>query len=387
MPFLSLEALRARHGDCLLVHYGSASTPRLMLVDGGPATVWGATLKPRLEQLRARYQDEHGVLRLALAMVSHIDDDHVQGMLDLTSELLEADERGRSASVRAETLWHNSFEDLTGDGEVLALVDEAEVQRLSNDPTVTAGVREGAAIVASVAQGRRLRDHAELLGWPLNRPFAELVVAPESGGQAVQLDDETRLVVLAPSAERVQALREEWEEQLRRLRASADEASVAAYIDKSVFNLSSIVCLVEAHERRMLLTGDARGDDILAALGAAGLMENGGIAVDVFKLPHHGSDRNVAPDLFARVVADHYVVSGDGRHGNPELATLQMLCDARPDDDFTLHLTYREGPEGLAGKLDNFLAAERAAGRSFRVLFREEAALSLGIDLLDPLPP
>jgi hypothetical protein len=384
MSFLSLEALRARHGDCLLLHYGTSADPRLMLVDGGPATVWGTTLKPRLEELRGRYQDENGVLRLALAMVSHIDDDHVQGMLDLTSSLLEAEERGQSPPIAAARLWHNSFEGLTGDGDgrVLTLVDEAAVQSLSTNAAVARELRDGAAVVASVAQGRRLRDQAERLGWPLT----DLILAPERGGQAVELGQETELVVVAPSRQRVEALREEWEEQLRRLqRADADEAAVAAYIDKSVFNLSSIVCLIKADNRTILLTGDARGDDILVGLEAADLLEGGRLKVDVFKLPHHGSDRNVAPDLFQKVVADHYVISGDGRHGNPEIATLEMLCTARTDDDFTLHLTYKDGRDGLGPKLQAFLNQQKTAERTFSVSFPDQGARSLRIDLLDPL--
>jgi beta-lactamase superfamily II metal-dependent hydrolase len=390
MSLLTLEALRARHGDCLLLHYGTNSKPRLMLIDGGPATTWGTTLKPRLAQLRPRYQDEKGVLQLALAMVSHIDDDHIQGMLDLTSELTEATDQQQTPWIEARTLWHNSFEELTGDQQtrIATLVDQATVQALSATGSAAGGVRDGAAVVASVAQGRRLRDEAELLGWRLNQPFGGLISAPAAGGRPLDLiAGSTRLLVLAPSQERIDDLRDEWEEQLRRLqRAGTDEAAIAAYVDKSVFNLSSIVCLVEAEQKRILLTGDARGDDILEAVANAGLLDNGPLAVDVFKLPHHGSDRNVAPDLFEKIVADHYVVSGDGRHGNPELETLQMLCDERTDDQFTLHLTYRDGPEELKTKLDGFLADRQANGRQFQVAFPDEAALSLRIDLLDPLP-
>jgi len=29
-------------------------------------------------------------------------------------------------------------------------------------------------------------------------------------------------------------------------------------------------------------------------------------------IPHHGSDRNVDPEFFKRVTADHYIVSGNG---------------------------------------------------------------------------
>jgi hypothetical protein len=104
------------------------------------------------------------------------------------------------------------------------------------------------------------------------------------------------------------------------------------------------VVLAEVEGKRILLTGDARGDKVLEGLELAGLLKKGGKSmthVDVFKVPHHGSDRNADPVLFRRVTADHYVFSGNGEHGNPERETLQMLLDERgEDDDFTIHLTY-----------------------------------------------
>lgn len=385
MALLSLEALRARHGDCLLLHYGSTEAPRMMLIDGGPSGVYSDALKPRLEELRHRFGGEDGALPLSLVMVSHIDDDHIQGLLDLTGELIESDERGVAPFVSARTLWHNSFESITAEpGDVLSSLDEAEVQRLSTSAEVPLQLREAAAVVASVPQGQRLRDNAGVLGWPLNRPFAELVVAPKKGGRRIDLGADASLLVLAPNEERIEALREEWKRKLSSRPES--EAAVAAYVDDSVYNLSSIVGLVEAGDQKVLLTGDARGDDILAGLDAAGVTRNGELRVDVLKLPHHGSDRNVERDFFARIPATHYVISGDGRHGNPEVATLEMLCDARPDDAFTIHFTYRDGRDGLGAKLEAFLSRQRGAGRRFEVEFRDEQALSLRINLLDPLP-
>ena len=54
--------------------------------------------------------------------------------------------------------------------------------------------------------------------------------------------------------------------------------------------------------------------------------------VDVLKVPHHGSSNNLDDDFFERIIADHYVFSGDGEHGNPERETLEMLFKARGDD-------------------------------------------------------
>ena len=51
-----------------------------------------------------------------LLMVSHVDDDHIQGILDLTKELIA----GRRMTTKplplnVLSLWHNSFDDLSRD--------------------------------------------------------------------------------------------------------------------------------------------------------------------------------------------------------------------------------------------------------------------------------
>ena len=52
---------------------------KLCLIDGGPGQTWATSLRPRLEQLRAARAPGGGPLRIDLAMVSHIDDDHING--------------------------------------------------------------------------------------------------------------------------------------------------------------------------------------------------------------------------------------------------------------------------------------------------------------------
>ena len=100
----------------------------------------------------------------------------------------------------------------------------------------------------------------------------------------------------------------------------------------------------------MLLTGDARGDKILEWLKADGFPE-GKAHFDVIKLPHHGSDRNVSPEFFEKITTDNYVFCGDGKHGNPEPKTFQMLFDARGDAaDFKIYMTF--SPDELAEHKD-----------------------------------
>ena len=83
----SLDVLRAHKGDCLMLHFGPADAPRLIMIDGGPSNVYKPHLKPRLAQIHeARELEENEALPVDVVMVSHVDDDHIKGILDLTKE-------------------------------------------------------------------------------------------------------------------------------------------------------------------------------------------------------------------------------------------------------------------------------------------------------------
>ena len=111
----SLEVRRARKGDCLLLHFGPSDDPGLIMIDGGPKMVYKPHLKPRLEEIKtARGLSDEDSLPVDLLMVSHVDDDHIQGILDLTKELLEAKRERRPQLVQVLSFWHNSFDDIIG---------------------------------------------------------------------------------------------------------------------------------------------------------------------------------------------------------------------------------------------------------------------------------
>jgi beta-lactamase superfamily II metal-dependent hydrolase len=368
----SLEALQAFHGDSLLVHAGTTAEPVLLLVDGGPSGTWETSLQPRLEELRAERAGD-GALQIDLAMVSHIDDDHIGGLLALVEDTDGGLGLPHTSWVSPKALWHNTFEELTGDLPAQAL-------SLGEVPASAT-----AAVVASVQQGQDLRARAEVLGWPINKPFTGLVQAPAGAAQPVALDQATSLLVTDPRAEEVASMRKEWKKQLEKLKKGEKQAAeVAAYVDKSPTNLSSIVCLARQGERKILLTGDARGDLILKALDIAGVTTAGKLHVDILKIPHHGSIRDLDADFFERITADHYVISADGRFGNPESKTLEFIADTRTDDAFAIHLTYASGHGDLQQRLEQFIAERDTAKRKFEVVSRTDPDLALTIDLGDP---
>src|SRR5262249_54924564 len=126
-----------------------------------------------------------------------------------------------------------------------------------------------------------------------------------------------KVTVVGPHQKDIEDLQKEFDKYLRQHNLSA-EAMLAAYADKSVPNLSSIVCVLQIGSRRMLLTGDARGDKVLEGLSKAGLLSGDKIKFDILKVPHHGSARNLAQDFFEKIEANSYVISASGRYANPD---------------------------------------------------------------------
>ena len=115
--------------------------------------------------------------------------------------------------------------------------------------------------------------------------------------------------------------------------------------DKSIPNLSSLVLLANCDSKTIFLTGDARGDHILDGLKMANVARNGKLHVDVLKVQHHGSDRNATRAFFDAVTADTYVVSADGRYGNPDFETLRWIVESAHDQRRTITLVLTNSTE------------------------------------------
>lgn len=363
-----LEVLRARKGDCLLLHYGTEDDPGLALIDGGHDNVYQPFLRPRLEELRTeRGLADDEPLTIDLMMLSHIDEDHVAGLLELTAELIEADGEQQPKIVQVLDLWHNTFDDLidndadelaTGVGQFgpAALHGDLPADAFADltDPAEARAAADAVMVLASVPQGRQLRLDAENLKIDLNVDVDGKLLVADADKGPVDMGKGLTFTVVGPMLREVKALQQQHKEWLKTpagQRATAE--ALAAYVDKSVPNLSSIVVLAEVDAKRILFTGDARGDKILEGLELVGLIDEGGsIHVDVLKGQHHGSFNNVEPEFFERVTADHYVFSGNGQHGNPERDTLDMLATARGNDDYRIHLTYPIDETDVARKND-----------------------------------
>jgi hypothetical protein len=338
---LTLEALNAEEGDCLLLHVGTKQEPLHILIDGGPGGTYLRSLQPRLRELRELHGlDDAERLPIELAVLTHTDADHIDGLVAMFEDLRKTKEHKQALPYRIKRLWYNSFDDIVRNHEV------GSIQSLSASASP-----EVRAFVAGTKMGQALRDLARKLEIPVNRDFedympegAERCFAMRTAAEAPCIEvEDLNLTVLSPTAKELEDFEEEWNKYLREQAKKQREGGATAYgIDQSRTNLSSIVVLAEAGRHSLLLAGDARASQILDGLRASGRLADDGepCDVDLFKIGHHGARGNQSLALFQQVRAKHYVISANGKHGNPDRESLDMLWEARGKGDWQIWTTF-----------------------------------------------
>ncbi|MEA2270013.1 MAG: hypothetical protein QOC64_2623 [Solirubrobacteraceae bacterium] len=391
---MKLTVFQSDKGDCLLVQ-GAAGEH--ILVDGGMASSYRAHVAPTLAALR-----EQGT-PLDLLYVSHIDEDHIEGVLALMQAEVEwrvhehqvahknpdhpEPKELRPPEVRE--LWHNAFDEVVGNNsrpiaEMLAAT--AAVLDAGDDPDDPALAERQRDLGSSVDQGIRLsrRAGADQLKIPLNRAFDGKLALVRDDQQPIELGS-LKLTVIGPFEEDLKELRKEWNEWLkankrqladtqRHMREDAERLGTSEFDllqgelalqaaalgnRKKVTapNLASLMLLLEEGTKQVLLTGDGHADDILRGLEHAGRLDaDGAIHVDVLKVQHHGAEFNIDEEFCRRVTADRYVFCANGAHANPDLRALQAILDSRL------------GAQGVAS--DNAQAGDR-----FELLFNSRSTV------------
>ena len=312
---MRIELLPARLGDCLLVEcLREDGRPWRMLVDGGPPDTW-----PLLEaRLRRLPPDDRAI---DVAVITHIDSDHIGGMIPLLSSDLAAD---------IGDFWFNGRTHLPGRQGQPRSIDQGEtvITALLGSP----GLAKGA--------GHQLPWNTAFGGGPID-------IGDKTGLIQVSIPGGPTITIVSPSTKQLLSLRAKWSrvvadahresrplpepdilEPLVDLHAIASRKSVK---DSSVANGSSIAILVEHRGASAVLGGDAFGSVLAAGLlGIATARGKSRLEVDAFKLPHHGSQANVSSALLAAAPASHYLVSsnGDVFHHPDDVALARVITNA-----------------------------------------------------------
>ena len=155
---MRLHLIDAAEGDSLLLE--SADTqPRYALIDGGPTGNFARNVQPYLEQTLG------STGKLDVVMVSHVDADHIAGILDLFAELERAAVDGEQRLHIAD-LWHNSFSATIDNSEGTLQGNLQSLMTMAGRAQVASPF--GAVALLGINQGAQLRRLALKLSKQVN---------------------------------------------------------------------------------------------------------------------------------------------------------------------------------------------------------------------------
>jgi len=324
---LRVEMLPARQGDALWIEYGDAAHPKRMLVDGGTPGSWQA-VRTRIEQLG------EGERRFELVVITHIDTDHIGGMLPL----LEDDALG----IEVGDVWFNGYRHLPGAVDPMGPV-----------------------------HGERLTKLLIKRGLPWNEAFGgNAVVVPDGEPPPrVECDDGLALTVLSPRPVELATLLPVWGPVVKEHGLDPDTPAQPAPAppgievmggvgvgelaarkfgeDGTVANGSSIALLLEYDGKTVMLCADAFPLVLLDSLDRLlnDAPTGARLKLDAFKLPHHGSRRNLNLELMRRLECGLLLVSTDGtqtHHPHPEAVARAVVTQEHAQLVFNYRTKYTE---------------------------------------------
>ena len=217
---MKLRVFHGGDGDCLLLT--TSDDGHRMLVDGGRKGSYEDNTRRALGSLRG---DDK---KLDVVCVSHIDNDHISGILRLVEDevdwrvfdFVKASDLGAKEPKAprppvVDAIWHNSLFELVGDdlapqvastlattAGILLGSEEQELKDLgSSFDNLATGEK------AAMELSRRISG--EQLGIPLNPPAGGALIKRGASGESIPLGD-VSLFVLGPSDDDIEKLRVEW---------------------------------------------------------------------------------------------------------------------------------------------------------------------------------
>ncbi len=326
---LEITMLPAKEGDCLLIAYGGFDDRKHILIDAGRAWTYEHALK--------HFLDQQHISTLELLVVTHVDRDHIDGMLGLIQD--------SELHVKVKNIWFNTWDHLHG----------RKIERPTDDDMETFGAKMGEALSTQIVNKT----------WDWNQQFDGGAVALDDAdtGQRIQMGALT-LTLLSPDRDKLQALIPKWKKECRKAGitpgytveeyVSSDDdmeefgtldidqlADEAFSEDHSSANGSSIAFLLEYKDQKLLLAADAHPGLLAERLRQMGATRTSPLSVNAFKLPHHGSKYNISNELLNLIRCDHYLISTNGnyfRHPD-EVAMARVIKYGTAGA--TLHFNYK----------------------------------------------
>ncbi|WET67955.1 MBL fold metallo-hydrolase [Sphingobacterium sp.] len=317
---MNISFLKAFNGDSILITYRDTDEVcRNILIDGGPSQTYqrkGKKGKPDYGELYDLIsQLKKNKLKIDLLILTHVDDDHIDGILSwINSDPIAHQIIG--------TVWFNS-------GEIVATH-----LAMSENPALEIPLQIKMGYNTSIKQG------ANFTKWL--KDYNLINDTAIFAGRSVELG-ELKFEFLSPNTDKLTRFLMDWKKEDPNFNTSAKYADYSGTLkeclandtfeeDDRVANGSSIAFILTYRSLdKYLFLGDSHPGVILEQLNALGFNENNPLPVKLVKISHHGSKKNTSNELLKAIDTDRYVISTHGlHHGHPDKVLLARIIKNNP---------------------------------------------------------
>jgi beta-lactamase superfamily II metal-dependent hydrolase len=369
-PVFRVTLLPAQQGDAIWIEYGPDDAPFRILIDAGTP--------PTAPIVHQRILDLTDGRRFELFIVTHIDTDHIGGVLKLLTD--------PPAGMEVGDVWFNERRQLEQpkkshlgaiDGEILGVQLDAlkwNWNTLFGSGLVVLDDGEGAPPSSELPGGMSITllspgfQQVETLKSAWAKELDQKGLDPTNPDYLELLSEKMHAKGVAPST-----LGDEEAETVEEL------ASHLFVEDESSANGSSIAVLAEFEQKSCLLTGDAVPSAMIPAIRR--LLKSrhqDRLGVDAVKLPHHGSENNISDEFLELLVSPLWLFSTNGNvHHHPQAPAVARVIRANAGRHPTLGFNY---PKGVNPKADRWDEPQRKEDGDYETVFAEDGG-GLLVDL------
>ncbi|MEZ8306899.1 MBL fold metallo-hydrolase [Vibrio splendidus] len=340
----------AQEGDAFLVSLESDEGNKNILIDMGLTDTYKTEIKPDLVNLKSKGQ------RIDLLIITHIDQDHIQGAIEFIKE------NGADQNIiEVGEVWHNSFRHLQFDKKVtLSSAEKAILDTIiaQNIPVKTKG-----RVNVSAKQGSSLATLLLEYGYNWNNSSQSNAICIN---QKVTHDfNNFKIHLLSPSRDKLSKLETFWLKELRKKKykfsitdekifddafeffmmsnssniqnrkniSSSNKIDIEklakvdatkSEIDSSPTNGSTLAFILEFEGKNVLFLGDSHEDIIIKSL--KNIYQDKDIFFDAVKIPHHGSNNNYSTELASLINSNKYLISTNAaKHNHPNIEVISKI--------------------------------------------------------------
>lgn len=306
----NIHLLPASYGDSILIEYGESSS-KYILIDGGPYD--------NFEELVAGLKRVAPKLKiLELLVLTHIDIDHLDGIVTL----LNRDE----LPFKIKEVWFNGYDQIEKFGDVLGALQGEYISVVIKDK--------------KLVHNKSFKGKAVFIADYKKLPVIKIGTTGMS------------LTILSPGKVALEKLHATWKKEIKKYGNNPNFAkllgndkryfsdddllgdkpieqlqAVKVSGDNSVPNGSTIAFLATYKGKTCIFAGDATSDYLLRAIDPI-LVKSGKdrLAVDAWKIGHHGSKRSTLEKLMSKIKCSKILVSSNGKKfKHPDQETIAKL--------------------------------------------------------------